>query len=153
MNSPLTLLTNPKEEAVKPSLTGFIYHTFETFKRIAYRPFNQIKQRKGKGDKVFSYVPTVDVIDRLQELLSFQWDFEILSEHIEKGEVYCKVRITADINGRAVKKEAYGSQEREMKKDGSSYVNSIGDDLKCACSDGLKKAASLFSVGSHLYRK
>ena len=45
---------------------------------------------------------------------------------------------------------AFGSKEIERRKDTKAII-SLGDDLKAASTDALKKASSLFGVGLYLY--
>lgn len=119
------------------------------------RPFpkENLKTRKGRSGKLLTYLETADVIERLNEAFSFKWSWKILSHEVRDRQVFCKGRLTVNIDGETVVKEAFGSQEIEYLKGTEKPVNEMGDDLKSACSDALKKASSLLGIGLYLYRK
>ena len=119
----------------------------ETLKKIIYKPFrrDQIKTRKGRGGKTLSYVATADVIDRLNQTFSFKWSWHIADTIINEKEVIIRGILTATIDEEIISKEAYGGKDR-LKN------SSLTDDIKAAASDALKKASTLFGIGSHLYK-
>ena len=129
---------------------------------ILSRPFPQeiIRYREGQKKRMLAYVETVHYIDRLNEAFSYQWNWEILSEHITDTEVYCRGRLTVVIGGRTVMKEAYGGKDltvvdiydKQTRQVNGKKPFSIADDLKSASSDALKKACSLLGIGLHLYK-
>lgn len=106
------------------------------------RPFpkEKIRQRRGPGGKVLDYIETPEVIRRLNEVFGYHWSFEIAETIFRNKDVIVRGRLTA--NG--IIKEQYGS---------SSYDNnrSLGDVFKAAGSDAIKKCATLFGIGLHLY--
>ena len=71
--------------------------------------------------------------------------FEIMSQETTNTEVVVSGKLTAD----GVSKIQFGSNKISLSKQGE--IISIGDDWKAATSDCLKKCASLFGVGLHLY--
>lgn len=119
-------------------------------------PPQYIKERRGRGG-TFSYVEVGYVIDQLNQLFNFMWDFEVLEEKIGLKQIWVKGKLTAHIGpGIDVVKTAYGGIEikvyaetTEAHKAGE--VIDIADDLKAAASDALKKAASLIGVASDIY--
>lgn len=116
-------------------------------------PKEQIKQKKSKSGKSLSYIQAWNVIDRLNEAFGYKWNWEIVSHEVRDRQIICIGRLTVKIDGETIIKEAFGSKEIEtLKADKNIAVNELGDDLKAACSDALKKAASLFGIGLHLYR-
>jgi hypothetical protein len=114
------------------------------------KPFepSQIKQRQGKFGHILDYVEGHVVTSRLNEAFESNWSFEIVKYRIIKdpGEVLVLGKLTAE----GVTKMAFGSKEIERSKDTKAIV-SLGDDLKAASTDALKKAASLLGVGLYLY--
>lgn len=108
---------------------------------ILERPFeaSQIKTRQGQGGKRLAYVEGHAYIARLNEAFDGAWSFEILSYQVLDGEVLVHGRLTAS----GLVKEAFGGHKR--------VGGELGDDLKAASTDALKKAASLLGVGLHLY--
>jgi hypothetical protein len=132
-------------------------------KAILDRPFpkEMIKYREGQKGKQLAYVETVNYVERLNEAFSHQWTWKIVSESITETEVYCKGRLTMEIDGKTVTKEAYGGKDIMMvdiwdkvtRKPIGKKPFSIADDLKSAGSDAIKKACSLLGIGLHLYKK
>jgi len=101
-------------------------------------------KKKGK----FSYIPEPLVRERLQEVLGFNWSFEITSETntlFKNNEaVVIRGKLTAYLpSGRVVVREGYGGALRDNGM-------SAGDPQKSAASNALKKAAYLLGVGSYL---
>jgi len=111
------------------------------------KPFGkeQIKQRKGTYGNMLDYVETHAVIQRLNDAFDGNWCFEIMSQDQHAGEVVVSGKLTAD----GISKMQFGSNKISTSKQGE--VISIGDDLKAATSDCLKKCATLFGIGLHLY--
>ena len=105
----------------------------------------QIKQRKGTYGNMLDYVDTRTVIQRLNDAFEGNWSFEIVSHEQHAGEVSVLGRLTAD----GISKTQFGSNKISTSKQGE--VISIGDDLKAATSDSIKKCATLFGVGLYLY--
>jgi len=116
-------------------------------RELLERPFEkeQIKQRKGNFGDMIDYVETHAVIQRLNDSFEGQWSFEIVSQEHTGSEVIVLGKLTAD----GVSKTQFGSNKITLSKAGE--VVSLGDDWKAAGSDALKKTASLFGVGLHLY--
>ena len=101
---------------------------------------------------MLDYVETHTVITRLNEAFNGTWSFEAVEYKTMEGEIIVKGRLTAE----GISKEQFGSNEihRHKGQDGGKGVPiSVGDDLKAAASDALKKCATLFGVGLHLYDK
>jgi hypothetical protein len=114
------------------------------------KPFepSQIKQRQGNFGHILDYVEGHVVTSRLNEAFDGNWTFEIVKYRILKDtdEVLVLGKLTAE----GVTKMAFGSKEIERSKDSKTII-SLGDDLKAASTDALKKAASLLGVGLYLY--
>ena len=119
-------------------------------RQLLEQPFppELIKQRKGKAGRTFDYIEGHAVIKRLNDAFEGLWSFEVTGYQIEKeiGEVYVLGKLEAA--GQA--KMAFGASELTKDKE-TNEILSLGDDLKAAATDALKKAATLFGVGLHLY--
>lgn len=103
-------------------------------------PPELVRTRPGQHGKQLSYVPTSAVVARLNEVCD-SWSFTIEEHHEWEGtEVVVLGRL--EIGG--VAKNAFGGSS--VSKDKQGNIISLGDDLKAASSDALKKAASLFGV-------
>jgi len=110
-------------------------------------PVEFIKERKGKGNKTFRYVEGGYVVARLNQIFSpVGWDFEIIEHIIEPTEVVVKGRLTIKnpLQKYQVSKTQYGSKERYA-------AVPLGDTLKAASTDALKKCASFFGIALDVY--
>jgi hypothetical protein len=116
-------------------------------RELLEKPFGkeQIKQRKGNFGDMIDYVETHAVIQRLNDAFEGQWSFEIMTQETTNTEVIVSGKLTAD----GVSKTQFGSNKISLSKAGE--IISVGDDWKAAASDCLKKCASLYGVGLHLY--
>src|SRR5213080_493354 len=112
------------------------------------KPFapKQIKRRQGMNGDVLDYIEGCAVIQRLNECFDAEWIFEIQEHRVYDDEVVVLGKLTAQ----GVAKSQFGkSRITRAKKDNS--IISLGDDLKAAATDCLKKCATLFGVGLQLY--
>ncbi len=116
----------------------------ETLER-AFSP-EQIKQRQGNFGQTLDYIEGHAVIERLNEAFECDWSFEITYHHVGEEEVLVMGRLTAQ----GLVKEQFGSSSVSRRRDDNSAI-SIGDDLKSAATDALKKAVTLLGIGLHLY--
>ena len=114
------------------------------------RPFDagQIRQREGRGGMMLDYIEAHAVIARLNEAFGGAWSFEVADYKTMEGEIVVQGRLTA---GGQIKEQFGGSTVARSRETGKPIC--IGDDLKAAGSDALKKCATLFGVGLHLYDK
>jgi len=79
-------------------------------------------------------------------VFDYNWSFEIVDEKVDSGFVIVRGKLTAE----GTTKMQYGTSQVTVGKD-SGEVLAIGDDMKSAGSDALKKCCSLFGIGLHLY--
>ena len=105
-----------------------------------------IKTRKGRSGNRLSYIETPEYIKRLNLAFDYNWSFQIEEERIESGFIVVRGRLTAE----GISKSQFGTSQITLSKDTGEVV-AIGDDYKAAGSDALKKCASLFGIGLHLY--
>lgn len=126
--------------AIKPEVTELEKILTRNF------PKEQIRERPGRGGKTLRYIGTYSVVQRLNKAFSYQWNWEIVSSKIGADYVFCHGRLTAKVDDVIVVKESFGGKNIQK--------NSLmGDDLKAAASDALKKAASLLGIGVYLYKE
>jgi len=111
------------------------------------RPFApaQIRQRKGRNG-LLDYVKGHSVIHRLNEALEGAWSFEIVQHEIREEEVLVLGRLTAE----GISKMQFGASQVTRERESGALV-SLGDDLKAAATDCIKKCATFLGVGLHLY--
>lgn len=109
-------------------------------------PKEFIRERIGKGNKRFNYVETGYVVARLNQAFGpLGWNFTVKDKIIETGEVAILVELTFKAtNGFEITKSQWGQAQRHNGV-------ALGDSLKAATSDGLKKAASLAGVALDVY--
>ncbi|SDG74271.1 Rad52/22 family double-strand break repair protein [Aneurinibacillus thermoaerophilus] len=101
------------------------------------RPFgkDQIKIRQGRKNMSYYYVPSQHVVERLNEIGTFNWHFTIK----ESKQINEEVVVLGSLTIMGNTKEAYGSAPIDDKK-------SVGDSFKTASALALTKAASLFGI-------
>jgi hypothetical protein len=142
-------------------------------------PANKIQQRPAKGGGKWDYVQTGYVIDTLNRIFGYLWSFEILTNLEEaikfaaSGTCNVKGRLTACVGDKTIVKEQFGRcdvkylTEPKLDADGNTvkdkYGNvvkvktdkflDLGNDLKGAASDALKKCASEFGLFRDIYHK
>jgi hypothetical protein len=121
---------------------------FAMNRELLEKPFDpsQIKQRKGSFGDVLDYIEGSTVIQRLNEAFDGDWIFEIVDHHVYDDEVVVLGKLTAA----HISKSQFG-KSRITRATKDNAVISLGDDLKAAATDSLKKCATLFGVGLHLY--
>jgi hypothetical protein len=116
------------------------------------RPFppEQIKQREGSHGQMLDYLEAHAVIQRLNDALDGDWSFEIV-EHAVREEI-SEVIVVARLTVGEISKMQVGSAKIKRQRGTGDIIN-LGDDIKAATSDALKKCATLLGVGLHLYRR
>src|SRR5213594_1603360 len=117
-------------------------------RELLEKPFSpdQIKQREGLYGDVLDYIAGAAVIQRLNEAFNAEWTFDIIEHNIREKEVVVLGKLTAQ----GIAKCQFGKSKITRTKETKAEV-SIGDDLKAAATDSIKKCATLFGVGLHLY--
>ena len=111
-------------------------------------PEGQVKTRPGAFGGSLSYLEGHTVIGRLNDAFDGNWSFEIMSHQILEEEVLVCGKFRANAAG--VIKMAFGSS-RITRDSRTGNAIALGDDLKAASTDALKKSATLLGVGLSLY--
>ena len=111
------------------------------------KPFEpaQIRQRKGRNG-LLDYVEGHTVLARLNDAFDGAWSFEVVSHEIREEEVLVLAKLAAE----GVVKMQFGVSQVTRDRETKALV-SLGDDLKAAATDALKKCATFLGVGLHLY--
>ena len=117
-------------------------------REILEKPFppEAIKKREGSYGRQLDYVEGHTVIQRLTDAFDGDWSFEVQSYQVLDEEVVVLGKLTA--NG--ITKSQFGSSSITRAKESGKPV-SIGDDIKAAATDALKKCATLLGVALYLY--
>ena len=102
---------------------------------------SEIRQRKGAFGAV-RYVDGAVVVARLNAAFENDWSWEILEHKILETEVLVLGKLTAAGTTRM----AFGGSSITRSKESNEIV-SLVDDVKAACMDSLKKAASWLGIG------
>lgn len=112
------------------------------------QPFSpeQIKQRAGNFGQTLDYIEGWAVIQRLNESFDGQWSFQVDSHEVHESEVIVLGKLTAE----GITKTQFGSSSVTRNKNTGEIISLAGD-LKAAATDSLKKCATMFGVGLHLY--
>jgi recombination DNA repair RAD52 pathway protein len=124
-------------------------------------PEKYLKKRPAKGGGTWDYVSGGYVKKVLNLMFGFDWDFEILEQLIMHGEAIVKGRLTCRTNGKTIIKTQFGNKDIMFKKqtDQERIQNaeriplSIGNDLKSAATDCLKKCAAEIGIAADVYNK
>lgn len=110
---------------------------------------HQVKQREGAYGNVIDYVEGHAVIARLNDALDANWSFDVIEHTIREDidEALVLGRLTAG----EVLKTQFGSS-RIVRNRESGKIVSLGDDLKAAATDAMKKCATQLGLGLYLYQ-
>ena len=111
-------------------------------------PPEDIKQREGFNGDRYDYLETHRVIQRLNEAFEGKWSFKVVDTQRLDREVV----VLGELEAEGITKQQYGGSDITLRRDNKEPV-SLGDDMKGAASDSLKKCATLFGVGLQLYEK
>lgn len=124
-------------------------------------PNQYIKKRPAKGGGTWDYVTGGYVRKVLNLMFGWDWDFEILDHTIIGGEAVVKGRLTCRTNGKQIVKTQFGNKDVIYKKQTQEEITkgldkiplSIGNDLKAAATDALKKCAAEIGIAADIYNK
>jgi len=108
----------------------------------------QIRQRRGDDGKTYEYIEGAAIVQRLNDAFESAWSFEVLEHRILDNEVVVLGKLLAG----GVEKMQFGASQITRRTRDKSII-SIGDDLKIAATDSLKKCATLLGIGLQLYFK
>ena len=124
-------------------------------------PKQYVHQRPAKGGGTWDYVTGGYIKKCLNIMFGWDWDFEIIDEKILFGEVVVKGKLTCRSNGNTIVKMQFGNKDIVYKKQTAEEISkgfermplSIGNDLKSASTDCLKKCASEIGISADIYNK
>ncbi len=133
----------------------------EQLKLILERtPKHHVKKRKGRGGQVWSYVNGAYCVKMLNVVFGFNWDFQIIEKQydLDIGQCFVQGRLTVRIGDKIITKEQFGRSDikfRKIKEDNSEVWVSkpldVGNDLKAASTDAMKKCATQLGFFSDVY--
>lgn len=108
-----------------------------------------------RGGVAVTFVSGEQVVSRLNQVLGVSgWSFRVLRHeiHPEADEVWALGELVAEIDGKSVTRQQFGSQKIKRSRSTGAPLD-LGFDLKGASTDALKKCASWVGVGLYLSRK
>jgi len=108
--------------------------------------FSNVKTRPGRNGQAMRYLEGHQVIERLSQAFDGDWSFRITDHQITETGVV----VLGELTSQGQVKMAFGGSEITKARETGLPI-SLADDLKAAATDALKKAATLFGVGLHLY--
>lgn len=119
---------------------------------FAKTPQKHIYKRPAKGGGEWKFVTGVYVKKVLNLMFGWDWDFEVIKEiiNIEAKQVIILGKLTCRCNGKAIIKMQYGRSDVKFKK-GTTEPLDLGNDMKAATTDALKKCASELGIASDVY--
>lgn len=118
-------------------------------------PAKYIHERPAKGGGSWKYVSGGYVRKMLNYLFGWQWSFEIQEQLILHGEAIVKGKLTVVSNGVSIAKMQFGNKDimykKQVDENGHKVPLSIGNDLKAAATDALKKCAAELGIAADIY--
>lgn len=120
-----------------------------------YKPF-ELKARPGQGGQTFKYVPSDDIVDRMNRVFMGDWSTEVIEKEIIEDQILIRVRVYATDPSNADSKmhwqEGYASQPIARFTQGpkSNKIIDIGNSYKSAMSKAIKTAVAKWGVGLYL---
>jgi len=115
-------------------------------------PERFIKQRPAKGGGTWDYVSTAYVQKVLNMVFGWRWSFEIVKQDITERQVVVQGRLTFTVGDESFAKMQFGRKDIMFTK-GTTLPMDLGNDLKAAASDALKKCASMIGIAQDIYGK
>ncbi len=115
-------------------------------------PKQYIKTRPGPGGIPLSYVEVGYVINLLNQVFGWDWDFKVLEQQIGKKQVWVRGELAVRAKGHTITKGQFGGADIKFNRNTGEAI-SIADDLKAAASDSLKKCASMLGIAGDVYWK
>jgi len=132
-----------------------------------YTPRDVIEQREGRGGKTLDYIKAWWFIEQANALFGHFWSFEVTDQYVGDHQVWVRGKVTITIPGEdfedifpdgtrrvhrretmTITKVQFGGHDL-AKKDGR--VISVGDTLKAAATDSMKKCLSLVGIAADVY--
>ena len=110
-----------------------------------------VKQRTVDNGQVFDYLEGHMVIQRFNDVMDGHWGFEVLDFQIQRDSAEAMVLGKLTASDGTVKCQ-FGSAILTTDPQTGKFIG-IGDDLKAAATDALKKCATLLGVGLYLYNR
>jgi hypothetical protein len=146
---------------ISPDDLSFVENNSMNEKQLAQilkkTPSQYVKKRPAKGGGQWEYVTGGYIKKCLNLLFGWDWDFEIVDEKIMEGEAIVKGKLTCRSNGKVIVKMQFGNKDviyrKQTDTNATKIALSIGNDLKAAATDCLKKCAAEIGIAADIYNK
>jgi recombination DNA repair RAD52 pathway protein len=123
----------------------------EIYQQLAESFPPEMVRRLNKGGTNLIYIPISEVITRMNKIIGVEnWSFTVKSWQQLGTSIVAHVSVQATIDGKTITREGVGGQKIKMSKQGDPV--DIGDEVKGAVSDALKKAVQTLGIGLYLAR-
>lgn len=129
----------------------------KNYHELLSEPFpEEMEKILRKGGASLTYIPVSEVITRLNKVFGVDgWSSEVLfceRDKIDPDYIVARVRLLVFFkeNTTPIFKDGVGGQKIKRTKAGD--IVDLGDEMKGATSDALKKAAQQFGIGLYLAR-
>lgn len=107
----------------------------------------------GNKERIFEYIPGDKIIERLNNVFELNWNFRVKEKSVydDIGQICVlgSLEVIMPDSGERIIKEQWGSAIISTYENGK--VICIGDDIKSATTDALKKCATMLGVALYLY--
>ena len=104
-------------------------------------------------ERIFEYIPGDKIIERLNNVFDLNWNFRVKEKSVydDIGQICVlgSLEVIIPDSGERIIKEQWGSAIISTYSNGK--VICIGDDIKSATTDALKKCATMLGVALYLY--
>ncbi len=119
---------------------------------LAKTPAKYIRKRPAKGGGEWSYVSGGYIKKVLNFMFGFDWDFQVLNfdMNLDAKQAIVHGRLTVRTNGQAIIKEQFGRADIKFRKNSEQPLD-LGNDMKGATTDALKKCASELGIAADVY--
>jgi len=114
----------------------------------------KLKARKGLGGKIFKYVPSEDIVDRMNRVFEGEWSTEVIdSEIIEDSVLVCvRVHVKDHQENTIYYHDGYASHplSRYTGGDNKGKIIDVGNSYRSAVSKAIKTACTRWGVALYL---
>lgn len=120
---------------------------------LARTPEHFKQTRPAKGGGTWTYVSGAYIKKVLNFIFGWNWDFTIIDKiiNIEAKQVIIHGRLTCKLkDGNSIVKDQFGRADIKFNKKTQTPLD-LGNDLKAATTDALKKCASELGIASDVY--
>ena len=119
---------------------------------FARTPEGHTYQRPAKGGGTWKYVTGIYVKKVLNLMFGWAWNFTVdkFDVNMEAKQVIVLGRLVVKTSGQEIIKMQFGRADIKFKKDTKDPMD-LGNDLKAATTDALKKCASELGIAADIY--